>query len=590
VNLAAETTAPSFEQLNNDSFEQQYKSANSYFLQLERNSELGRERVNWLNGLRNFQKIHLAQKKGFWGPSSLYMMAKMHRRMYDQFKIPLDLDIAIDQFIEVATLYPAHSLADDALFAAADCSLLVRGKEQQAAGWYRKIVEIYPKGDHYEKATARIKEQKEILQGPTDDVPSMLNPAKDPVQILPIKHWSSTGYTRIVIQASSPISYTSSLRENNGDQPHKLYVDLAHSSITSKLSHTIPVQNSPLKQIHPSQLNSNTVRVALEIESLSEYKIFSLNDPFRVVVDVHGATPAERTEENSSPEPTPLAQSNTKNSSKEQLSALLLSKEKQVISIEEQKKRSPKQENLRKPLGKDKISLAQQLGLGVRKIVIDPGHGGKDPGAMAFDLKEKDIVLKVSKKIEKTLKTTYRYEVVLTRTKDVYIPLEERTALANTQSGDLFISIHVNAHPDKTKSGIETYFLNLATNADAMRVAAIENATSKHNISELQNILSNLMKNSKIDESSRLAQFVQTNLVLGVEQKYKTRDLGVKQAPFYVLIGAEMPAILSEISFITNQKEAKLLQDELYLNKIAEQIAAGIVAYVDHHNTAAVKF
>jgi N-acetylmuramoyl-L-alanine amidase len=180
--------------------------------------------------------------------------------------------------------------------------------------------------------------------------------------------------------------------------------------------------------------------------------------------------------------------------------------------------------------------------------------------------------------------------VVLTRTKDVYIPLEERTALANTQSGDLFISIHVNAHPDKTKSGIETYFLNLATNADAMRVAAIENATSKHNISELQNILSNLMKNSKIDESSRLAQFVQTNLVLGVEQKYKTRDLGVKQAPFYVLIGAEMPAILSEISFITNQKEAKLLQDELYLNKIAEQIAAGIVAYVDHHNTAAVKF
>ena len=249
-----------------------------------------------------------------------------------------------------------------------------------------------------------------------------------------------------------------------------------------------------------------------------------------------------------------------------------------------------KPEIQKKPISNDKISLAQQLGLGVRKIVIDPGHGGKDPGAMAFDLKEKDIVLKVSKKIEKILKKSYRYEVALTRTKDVYIPLEERTALANTQNGDLFISIHVNAHPDKTKGGIETYFLNLATNADAMRVAALENATSTHNISELQHILTNLMKNSKIDESSRLAQFVQTNLMLGIEQKYKTRDLGVKQAPFYVLIGAEMPAILSEISFITNPGEAKLLQDELYLNKIAEQIAAGIAAYVDHHHTAVVKF
>ena len=123
-----------------------------------------------------------------------------------------------------------------------------------------------------------------------------------------------------------------------------------------------------------------------------------------------------------------------------------------------------------------------------------------------------------------------------------------------------------------------------------MRVAALENATSTHNINELQNILTNLMKNSKIDESSRLAQFIQTNLVSGVEQKYKIRDLGVKQAPFYVLIGAEMPAILAEISFITNPNEAKLLQDELYLNKIAEQIAAGIAAYVDHHHTAAVKF
>jgi N-acetylmuramoyl-L-alanine amidase len=259
--------------------------------------------------------------------------------------------------------------------------------------------------------------------------------------------------------------------------------------------------------------------------------------------------------------------------------------------IRKKRKPSPTAESGKKKIpGKEEISLAQQLGLGVRKIVIDPGHGGKDPGAMAFGLKEKDIVLKIARKVETILKRKYNFQVALTRTKDTYLPLEERTAIANTQGGDLFISVHVNAHPDKTIGGVETYFLNLATNADAMRVAALENATSTHSISELQDILSDLMKNSKIAESSRLAQFVHTNLIGGTKKVYKTKDLGVKQAPFYVLIGAEMPAILAEISFITNPEEAKLLQDDIYLQRIAEQVAAGIVAYVDHHHTAAMRF
>jgi len=208
---------------------------------------------------------------------------------------------------------------------------------------------------------------------------------------------------------------------------------------------------------------------------------------------------------------------------------------------------------------------------------------------MAFGLKEKDIVLKISRKIANILKTNNRYEVILTRNKDVFIPLEERTAIANKTKSDLFISIHVNAHSDQASGGIETYFLNLATDASAMRVAALENATSTHSIGELQDILSSLIKNSKVDESSRLARFVQTNLVSGFGRANKLRDLGVKQAPFYVLIGAEMPAILAEIAFITNPSEAKLLQNEQYLDKIAEQLAAGIAAYVDHHHTAAIK-
>lgn len=589
VNAIAASPFPTPDLLDNKSFEQQYKSASDYFFHLEKDAQWRKDREKWLSGIKYFRKIYLAQKKDILGPPSLYMIAKMNRRMYDHFKIPLDLDNAIEHFNMVATLYPGHSLADDALFGAAEGLLVEKEKEQQATVLYQKIVEVYPKSDHYEKALARIQEQKEQRPAPSS-VDLVARPVSTNLaNIAAVKYWASTDYTRIVIQASSPIHFTSGILQKDGDQPRRLYVDLAQSAILPKFSTPVPIKDVLLKQIRSDQLNNDTVRVVLDIESLTEYKVFSLSDPFRVIVDVYDRMPpsgAELTKKNIPGAPRQLLEPSPKKSSPGGLDHL----EKPVASLEDQKKRSPKFDLPRKALSHGKISLAQQLGLGVRKIVIDPGHGGKDPGAMAFNLKEKDIVLKISKKIAKILKSSYHYEVVLTRTKDFYIPLEERIAIANTQNSDLFISIHINAHPDKTIGGVETYFLNLATNADAMRVAAMENSTSTHNISELQDILTNLMKNSKIDESSRLAQFVQTNLVSTVAQKYKPRDLGVKQAPFYVLIGAEMPAILAEISFITNPQEAKLLQDERYLNNVAQQIAAGIAAYVDHHHTAAVKF
>jgi N-acetylmuramoyl-L-alanine amidase len=180
--------------------------------------------------------------------------------------------------------------------------------------------------------------------------------------------------------------------------------------------------------------------------------------------------------------------------------------------------------------------------------------------------------------------------VLLTRDSDVSLALEERTAIANTKEADLFLSIHVNAHPEETIRGVETFYLNLATHTEAMRVAALENATSTHNMSEMQDILSELMQNEKINESSQLAEFVQLNMIEGLKkQKFRVKDLGVKQAPFYVLIGAEMPAILAEISFITNPEEAKLMKNEKYLQTLAEQIVAGVLSYAENQRTAALK-
>ncbi len=228
------------------------------------------------------------------------------------------------------------------------------------------------------------------------------------------------------------------------------------------------------------------------------------------------------------------------------------------------------------------LSLAQQLGLGVKKIVLDPGHGGKDPGAMAFGLKEKDIVLDVAKRLSPILKKELGCEVVLTRKDDTFISLEERTALANTNNADLFISLHINAHPSAKVRGMETYYLNLTTNAEAMRVAARENATSTHQMSELQDILSDIMKNSKIDESSRLAQQVHNSIISEADKRGFTdiKNLGVKQAPFYVLIGAQMPAILIELAFISNEKDLDNLKNPTFLEMLTKEITEGIRAYV----------
>ena len=169
----------------------------------------------------------------------------------------------------------------------------------------------------------------------------------------------------------------------------------------------------------------------------------------------------------------------------------------------------------------------------------------------------------------------------MTRDTDRFIPLEERTAIANTKHADLFVSIHVNASPNPLAEGIETYFLNLTSDAESIRVAAMENATSTKRIADLQKILKDIMLNTKIDESSRLAGHVQQNLVQSLNDKFSPiKNLGVKQAPFYVLIGAQMPSILVETSFISNPKESERLMQDDYQDQIVDGIFRGVDRYI----------
>src|SRR5579859_3947819 len=228
-------------------------------------------------------------------------------------------------------------------------------------------------------------------------------------------------------------------------------------------------------------------------------------------------------------------------------------------------------------------SLIRALGLKIGKIVVDAGHGGHDTGTIGPNgLEEKDLVLDVALKLGKLLEDKLGAEVVYTRDDDTFIPLETRTAIANKEQADLFISIHANSSDDPTARGVETYYLNFTSRADALEVAARENAVSEKSIHELQDLVKKIALKEKIGESREFASDVQRSLYAGLSAKSPSlRNRGVKKAPFVVLIGANMPSILAEISFVSNPDDAKKLKTNDYRQRIADSLYKGVSRYVN---------
>ncbi|MFA4926239.1 MAG: N-acetylmuramoyl-L-alanine amidase, partial [Candidatus Aminicenantales bacterium] len=227
-------------------------------------------------------------------------------------------------------------------------------------------------------------------------------------------------------------------------------------------------------------------------------------------------------------------------------------------------------------------SLVRQLGLGVRKIALDPGHGGTDPGCLSQSgLKEKEVALDLAKKLKSILETQGGFEVFLTRETDVTLPLEKRTKLANDRQADLFISIHLNASPRKARTGVETFYLNFSPDPAVNELAARENASSSKNIREMRQIVDKIVRNTRYEESRALAEKIHHQLLGHLKQQFGPRDdLGVKGGPFWVLIGSDMPSVLVEVSHLSNSKEEEALKTDFYREAIATGLFRGIIEYV----------
>jgi N-acetylmuramoyl-L-alanine amidase len=338
------------------------------------------------------------------------------------------------------------------------------------------------------------------------------------------------------------------------DSPPRVFLDLQNTRAVAALRDAvIPVNDDLVRRVRVGRQLDSRTRIVLDLAKDARYSVYTLYNPYRVVIDFErgpapaaASAPVARTADASLPAPSEV-------------------------------RAAPSSPSANRS---GNFSLSRQLGLGATRIVIDPGHGGHDPGAKARGLAEAELVLDVAHRLEKLLLKQPGVEVVLTRRGDTFVPLEERTEIANRESADLFLSIHANASADAGARGVETYFLNFAANSEAEAVAARENAGAAKNMRHLPEIVKSIALNNKIDESRDFAAAVQSSLHRGLKKVNRdVKSLGVKQAPFMVLIGATMPSVLAEISFLTNRQEAGLLKTEKYRQQIAEALLAGVMTY-----------
>jgi len=372
-----------------------------------------------------------------------------------------------------------------------------------------------------------------------------------------VRHWSNPDYTRIAVTLSHEASFEQHeiAKAPGSGILSRIFFDINGAKLTPG-ARDLTIGDGLLKSVRVAQYKPDTVRVVLDVDNIKDYKIFTFSDPFRIIVDVKG----ERQTEISSLTPAISAPIHP--------SAPVL-KEPQP---DQHKENAAVKASSRPALKPGKV----------RRIVVDPGHGGKDPGAVGLSgLQEKDVVLSIGHKVAKKLRDELGIDAVMTRSTDVFIELQERTAIANQVGADLFISIHANAALNRKANGIETYYLNLAKTEKAAQLAARENGTSLEKVSLLQAVLFDLMANYKLNDSAHLAEEVQKALFKRLSgQDPATKNLGVKQGPFYVLVGATMPSILVESAFISNPQEEKKLADPKYLEDLSEGIIDGVVAYI----------
>lgn len=450
-----------------------------------------------------------------------------------------------------------------------------------------------------------------------------------------IRHWSTPTYTRVAIDLGDEVQYEAARVPN----PDRIYFDLHGTRLAQELSGKSfnVTDDGFLKKIRAAQYSNDVTRVVLDVNDVTEYSAFLLPNPYRLIIDIHGGaskgsvaapaaakqplvdapqpssqlpsmpptqmgaapgTIATRSSSNSrdvaSLSKAPDTQRGTVQPTSKPIAVVSDTRGGADIAVPTRKNGKRNEKALEAaavpkavpgqaaaPTSDGARTLQRALGLKINRIVIDAGHGGHDSGTLGVGgLMEKDVVLDVALRLGKLLQDKLGAQVIYTRSDDTFIPLETRTAIANKAEADLFISVHANSSQDETARGVETYYLNFTSSPDALDVAARENAVSDQSVHQLADLVKKITLKDKIDESREFASDVEHSLYDGLHHGNEgLKDRGVKKAPFVVLIGANMPSILTEISFVTNGKDAQQLRTPEYRERVAESIFKGVARY-----------
>ncbi len=491
-----------------------------------------------------------------------------------------DLRRTVDAFEQVVRRFPRSGYCDNALWEAGVLSL----------DGYDLFGETRDRDTGVNDLTWLTREypHSSLIKDAPQQIARASRDTKQVAEIKSVHRTRLADGVRVTIQLDAEVPF----HEEWLDGPSRVFIDLASTRAAKNLQdQTIRFDGDDdvIHEIRFGRHPNNTTRVVLDAQGVADYSVYPLYDPFTIVIDVFRQPTqmaSATTEAAPADPPPPQPETPAPARATPEPAAVVPAVAQPVPPSEPVRTAAVRPPDTAPPPtppaanGRGGFSMARQLGLSVSRIVIDPGHGGHDPGTKGKGIDEAELVLDIALRLEKLLKQTPGLEVILTRRTDEFVPLQERTAIANREGADLFLSIHANASTNTHAAGIETYFLNFATNLSAKAVAARENAASGQAMGELPDFVKSIALNNKLDESRDFASEVQGSLVERAKGANRAlTDRGVRQAPFVVLIGAAMPSVLAEVGFVSNNQEAKLLKTSNYRQRIAEALYNAILKY-----------
>lgn len=573
--------------------------------------------ASYLRVIREYQLVYRSDPEYREAPAALAAAAQTYAQAGRAFANDRYYSKSIDAYRFLIAQYPNTRLAERALFTIAEIYQRDIENPEAARAIYREYLKRYPRSARAADAglaIARIND--ELSRWNSSQSPDEAQPftaGSEPhthslAQVESIRHWLAPDYTRVVIQTGQEVKFNTARLEN----PPRLIFDLDNTHLGPDLARkTFLVQHGYLRRIRVAQFKPKVTRVVLDVPHIEEYTVFSLQHPFRLVIDVRGDTPEQaELQKRVSTAARDLSPGIAAERAPHQAEPGTLTRRVTTAARSSQASfdgpgagvsdvaDSPVtgDESVALPGSNDAElaggapTLTRALGLKIRRIVIDPGHGGHDTGTIGpAGIEEKNVVLDVALRLRRLVLRRLGCQVVMTRSTDKFIPLEERTAIANQDGADLFVSIHANASHDPSARGIETYYLNFTSDPEALAVAARENATSEQSVFQLQSLVRKIALSEKIGESRDFAKVVDHQLMVHLDEDGDRQpDRGIKKAPFVVLIGANMPSILVEISFLSNPHDARLLHSPRFRQRIAQALYDGIASYAETLGTIRV--